>query len=149
LLNETDVYCATLRLVSSPFHNWYVISKSSTSTTSQSSKWKFYNASEGIQSYAPFPAEAVYPNSEQIPLVIPAATKINLEWSGSDIDDDIVSYDVYFGTTNPPSLLVSNLEDSILNDVPISSGTIYYWKIITKDSLGNSSDSGVFQFKVE
>jgi len=130
-----------------PFE-WYVTSNSNFVTvTAQSAKWKFYNASEGVQSYAPFPAEAVSPEMAEV--VETTATEITLEWSSSDIDNDIVSYDLYFGTNAVPGIYSSGLTETELNDVTITPNTIYYWKIITKDSKGNSSESDVFQFKIE
>ncbi len=52
----------SIRLIRSTPYSWYVISKSnSVETTAQSVRWKFYNAGEGITSYAPFPAEIVSP----------------------------------------------------------------------------------------
>jgi hypothetical protein len=35
-----------------------------------------------------------------------------------------------------------------LNNVSVTSKNTYYWKIVTKDSQGNSSDSDIFVFKV-
>lgn len=128
-------------------YSWYVVSKSSkVSTTAQSDVWKFYNSGSGAVSYAPFPAEIITP-----PLgnnVTTASGKITLIWKGSDVDGDVSSYDVYFGTASPPVLFKSNLKESVLDGVSVTSNTVYYWKIITKDSQGNTSDSGVYQFKV-
>lgn len=130
-----------------PFE-WYVTSNSNFVTTNaQSSKWKFYNASEGVQSYAPFPAEAVSPEMAEV--LETTASEITLDWSSSDIDNDIVSYDLYFGTDSIPAIYSSGLTETMLNNVIITTNTIYYWKIITKDSKGNSSDSGVFQFRIK
>jgi len=130
-----------------PFE-WYVISKSNlVAATAISSRWKFYNASDGVQSYAPFPAEAVSPKMAET--IITTSTQISLEWNGNDIDNDIVSYDVYIGTTKTPSVFSSGLKVSVLNNVTVAANTIYYWKIVTKDSKGNSSNSDVFQFKIK
>ncbi len=130
-----------------PFE-WYVISNSVlTTTTAKSATWKFYNASDGVQSYAPFPAEAVSPEMAEV--IETTATEITLDWSSSDIDNDIVSYDLYFGTDTIPAIYSSGLTESMLNNVAINTNTIYYWKIITKDSKGNTSDSGVFQFRIK
>jgi len=126
---------------------WYIISKSfEVAETAQSETWKFYNAAEGIKSYAPFPAEIVTPLMAET--ITSSTGEITLEWNGIDVDNDIVGYDVYFDTTNPPDLLVSDIEESILTDVQVTPGTIYYWSITTKDAHGNSSESGVYQFKV-
>ncbi len=127
-------------------YSWHVISKSNTVTeTAQSASWKFYNAGEAIESYVPFPAEAVSPAMAES--IRTTASEIILDWEGNDVDDDIVGYDVYFDITPEPEIRISDLEESMFN-VSIASNTIYYWKIITKDSRGNTSESSTFQFKV-
>lgn len=110
----------------------------------KSSIWNFYNAGPGVQSYAPFPALIISPSMAQN---LPATNSVTLEWSGSDVDNDIVSYDVYFGTNSSPDLFESGLISN-QTSVPVLSGTIYYWNVITIDSAGNSSESGVHQFNV-
>jgi len=52
------------------------------------------------------------------------------------------------GTTNSPSVLQSNLTTSVLNNVTVNSAVTYYWKVVTKDLKGNTSDSGVYSFTV-
>jgi hypothetical protein len=126
---------------------WHVISKSNKiDSTAQSDIWKFYNAGDGIESYAPFPAEIITPLMAEN--ITTSGGNITLDWSGSDVDNDILGYDVYFSTTNPPDLLKSDVEESILTDVQVVAGAIYYWSVTTKDAHGNSSDSGIFQFKI-
>lgn len=128
-------------------YQWYVISKSdAVDTTVGSEVWRFYNAGDAIQFHIPFPAEIISPAMSEI--ITTSATEISLDWNGVDLDDDIVGYDVYFGSVDPPSLFASNVQESILNGVPISQNTVYFWKIITTDSRANSSDSGIAQFKI-
>jgi hypothetical protein len=128
-------------------YSWYVVSKSSkTSTTTQSDTWKFYNAGDGKTNYAPFPAEIVSPTYNQV--ITASGGKITLDWNGSDTDGDIVNYDVYLGASNSPALLQANVTASILNNVSVNSTTTYYWRIITRDSKGNTSDSGLYRFTV-
>jgi hypothetical protein len=123
---------------------WYVISKSSqTTATTQSATWKFYSAGAGVVTYPPFPAEIISPTFGETV----AAGTINLSWRGSSVTPaTIAGYDVYFGTTNPPPKLQS-VTDTTLT-VNVTSGNTYYWKIITKDGNGDTSDSGLFQFSV-
>lgn len=129
-----------------PF-KWYVVSKSNSVTdTAHSEIWKFYNAGPATTSYAPFPAEILSPAMAET--ITTAADVISLDWVGSDVDDDIVGYDVYFGTSDSPPIIETDLKESILNNVSITPDTVYYWRIITKDSTGNTSDSGVYQFKI-
>ena len=126
-------------------YSWTVKSMSSSSSiTEQSERWKFYNSGPGIVSYAPFPAEIIAPVMGQNVSI--STEKVKLEWKGSDVDQDIKSYDVYFGTS-APVLIKQDVTDSFLADVSILANTQYFWKIVTKDHKGNTSDSGVYQFK--
>ncbi len=129
-------------------YSWYVTSKSNLTTgTSQSDIWKFYNVGTGVINYPPFPAEIIAPLMGQR---INAPTgKIKLQWSGADADNDIIAYDIYFGTLSTvPALLMANVVDTFLDNVNISSGTTYYWKVVTKDSKGNTSSTNSYQFTV-
>lgn len=129
-------------------YSWYVISRSSEAdSAAQSSVWNFYNSGDGIQSYAPFPAEIITPKMSAS-ITAPSGT-ITLDWEGNDVDDDIVGYDVYFGTTDPPSLFESDLSESDLNGVQVDPDVIYYWSVTTKDAFGHQSSTRVFQFVVE
>lgn len=128
-------------------YSWKVISKSnSVSQTASSATWKFYNAGDGIKSYPPFPAEIIAP--EMGAFVTVSNLKVDLKWSGSSVDNNIVGYDIYFSTANPPLLHKSNHTATELTNVTVSNNTIYYWKIVTKDSNGNTSESGIYNFKV-
>jgi hypothetical protein len=128
-------------------YSWFVTSKSSrTAEINKSEVWKFYNAGLSTTSYAPFPAEIVAPKMNDIAIV--SGGKATLSWTGLDVDNDIVGYDVYFGANASPVLYQGNLAANVTTlSVTVTTNT-YYWKIITKDSKGNSSDSGVFKFVV-
>lgn len=123
-------------------YSWYVESKAG-SQTAESETWKFYNAGLGVETYAPFPAVLDAPAMASIV----NAGSVNLQWTGSDVDNDIAGYDVYLGTNNNPDIFASDVINSQL-DVTVISGTIYYWKIVTRDSNENTSESGIFQFRV-
>lgn len=128
-------------------YSWYVTSKSTkTTVTAQSDIWRFYNSGPGKASYSPFPAEILSPTFGET-ITTPAEGKISLSWTGSDVDNDIAGYDVHLGTTASPVLLKADLKDNKLTDVVITAKTTYYWKVITKDTKGNKSDSGTYTFK--
>jgi hypothetical protein len=125
-------------------YSWYIVSKSTKiATTAQSDTWKFYNSGSGVVTYAPFPADPSAPTYGQ---VVTTAT-VNLSWKGSAVDNNtIANYDVYFGTTTNPAILKSTITDTFVNNVNLASKTTYYWKVITRDINGNTSDSGLYQF---
>ncbi len=128
-------------------YSWFVRAKSNSSPiTSQSDTWRFYNSGLGVNSHPPFPADNLSPALGAVATVVSA--KINLTWTTADPDNDITGYDVYFGTTTTPASIKTNITTTFVNDIAVVSGTKYYWKVITKDAAGNTSDSGLFQFTV-
>ena len=129
-------------------YSWYVVSKSSkTTTTAQSSTWKFYNADEGSVSYAPYPADQLVPSMGASVTAVDG--KVSLSWVAEDADNDILNYDVYLGTSAANMIKIKEgLSMSTAGDVAVTSGSTYYWKVLTKDSKGNTSSSDVLSFKV-
>jgi hypothetical protein len=63
-----------------------------------------------------------------------ASIDTNLSWIGGDPDGDLVTYDVYFGTSNSPALVWSNQSDTSYDPGPMIYVTIYYWRIIAWDN---------------
>lgn|GEM_PF-3033468 len=76
--------------------------------------------------------------------------EVVLNWSCTDPDQDPLRYDVYFGTTNPPTRSVAT--NSPLASLPVSaldSATTYYWMVIAKDNHGGMSSSPIWQFTTD
>ncbi|KLT64045.1 hypothetical protein [Pedobacter sp. BMA] len=137
---------ATIKMLRNTPYSWKVITKSSkTNTIATSEVWKFYNAGNGVVSYAPYPAEIVSPLLGST--VTPVSGKISLTWKGTDPDGDITSYQVYFGTATNPPLYKNDLSVNSLSDIPVNNNSTYYWIVVTKDSKGNTSTSGISQFR--
>jgi hypothetical protein len=132
-----------VRLTRGTPYSWSVISKANgTSVTAESTTWRFYNAGPGITNYSPFPADDPSPKSGAS---VNAGT-ITLSWVGSDLDNDIVSYEIVMDTSNPPVTSQGTTEQMNF-EVQVNAGSTYYWQVITNDAAGNSSLSEVFQFK--
>jgi len=137
---------ATITIDRGTPYEWFVVSKANgTNETASSAKAKFYNQGPGIENYAPFPAEAINPVRGS---TIASAATVNLQWTTSDIDDDIVGYSIFFGTDTDPTTEIGSTEESNLN-TSITSGATYFWRVVTTDSQNNSSTSEIFEFKVE
>jgi len=139
---------ASLTLAKGTPYSWSVTSQNASSDqVATSETWLFYNA--GSQTtYAPFPAQLVHPLSGST-VIKDVANEVLLEWTGADVDNDIEAFEVFLSTTNPPTTSVglTNATDMELS-VSVESGTVYYWKVVTTDLEGNTSDSGVFDFRV-
>ncbi len=86
--------------------------------------------------------------SEPIPAngAIDVETNINLSWVCSDPDGDDLTYNIYFGTTEIPPLVVTNNPDTTWNPGLLNLNTTYYWKIVAYDIYGDSTQSAVWNF---
>ena len=128
-------------------YSWKLTSKSTKSTqTGTSETWNFYLAGTGVSNFAPFPATIVSPTPGST--VTPKAGKVTLSWTGSDPENDKLTYTVYLdavdGKQTPPAALTNITLTSV--DVTIEAGKIYYWRIKTSDG-SNTSTTIVYQFK--
>ena len=133
-----------IRVLRGTPYSWIVKSKASIgSETADSETWKFYNAGLPEESHPPFPAEAISP---QIGSSIDEG-EVTLQWEATDVDNDIVSYTVLLDNANSPDTEVGKPTANSLK-VTVTSGLVYYWKIITTDVRGNESHSQTFQFRV-
>ena len=73
-----------------------------------------------------------------------------LSWSGGDPDyGDTVTYDVYFGTSNPPLKMSSNQSGTSYDPGTMSYNTKQYWKIIAWDNNGTSAEGPIWSFTTE
>ena len=73
-----------------------------------------------------------------------------LSWTGGDPDGDDVTYDVYFGTSNPPPLVEENQPDTSYDPPGILDfDTTYYWKIVAWDVFDYSAAGPIWSFTTE
>ena len=130
-------------------YSWYVVSKSAkTTTTSQSAVWKFYVAGNATTSYAPFPATIIAPAPNA---VVPSSgldsVTVTFQWSATDVDNDIAFYTIYLDDKNATTKVKAAVTGSTTTITLLPYKT-YYWRVITTDEAGNTSDSGVYSFSI-
>ncbi|MBE3120857.1 MAG: DUF2341 domain-containing protein [Thermoplasmata archaeon] len=94
------------------------------------------------------------PNTPTAPVPANGATNVSintqLSWTGGDPDGgDIVSYDVYFATTNPPIKVISNQSATTYNAGILAYNTHYYWTIVAWDNHGASTAGPMWSFTTE
>jgi len=68
----------------------------------------------------------------------------DLSWAGGP--GTSITYDVYFGTTNPPQKVVSNQSGTTYDPGTMNYNTQYYWKIVAWDDQGNSAEGPIWHF---
>ena len=72
-----------------------------------------------------------------------------LSWYCSDSDGHPLVYDVYFGTTNPPALVVENLDDTRYSPGMLELATTYYWRIEAIDIYNARTSSSLWFFTTQ
>jgi hypothetical protein len=125
---------------------WRVSAKDSKNKSSDySTVNSFYTEGEGVSNYLPFSPEIISPSLN----AVVQETSATLEWSASDVDNDPLTYDVYFGTDNPPTSKVST--DQTVNNftVNVNSASDYFWKVVVKDDKGGQTIGQVWNFKTD
>jgi hypothetical protein len=131
-----------------PF-SWRVTSKSNEAQKlGISQTWLFYNAGSET-TYAPFPAQIISPSSGAT-VARDASGEVQLKWTGADVDNDISGFEVFLDITDQTATSVGMLSSGTMElNIPLDADIVYYWKVITTDLEGNTSDSGTYSFKTQ
>ena len=118
---------------------WQIIAKDEDTSTS-GSIWSFTTAmapnSAPVIPSNPVPAN----NSNNVGI------NISLAWTCNDPDGDILTYDIYFGTTSNPTLISSNHALTNYNPGSLSNSLTYYWQIVARDSKGANTFGPIWAF---
>lgn len=125
----TEVMETTLALAPGTLYSWAVYALKDNLET-KSDERSFYSRGEVFNSYVPFPAT--------ITITDAGNGSVTIAWQSTDVENDIVGYDVYLATENPPALVLENTSDVSFQDT-LTQGMTYYVEVVTKDTTGNSS----------
>ncbi|MFO7882637.1 MAG: hypothetical protein R6U52_08890 [Kosmotogaceae bacterium] len=77
------------------------------------------------------------------------SVEADLSWDCSDPDGDSLIYDVFFGTTNPPTLVSLGQTADNYDPGVLTKGTTYFWKIKARDGKGGQAVSPIWSFHTE
>ena len=93
----------------------------------------FYVEGEALENHIPFQPKLISPdNAASV-----EGSSVMLTWEGSDIDADILSFDLYFGTNEQPGLFEPNISVSQF-EVVVQPNQNYYWQIHAHDGFSKS-----------
>ena len=139
----TDNTKAELNLKRGVSYRWKIVSKQNLENrTSISDAWQFENAATGTETHIPNPAELISPEFN----ATTTNASVVLTWSATDIDQDLVEYEVYIGTSEASMIQQSSLDIPELN-ITLEANTNYFWKVHAIDANENTSISSIFKFK--
>lgn len=113
-------------------------------SSAYSQTYSFYTEGNGLTNHLPFAPELLSPTLNQ---VLNAAA-VTLKWNASDADvNDVLVYDVFFGTTNPPTVKVAENKTIKTLDVNVEASKNYYWRVVVKDNKGGETRGQIWTFK--
>ena len=70
-----------------------------------------------------------------------------LQWSCTPASGETLTYDIYLGTTNPPTTTIAtSVSQLTVAQASLSNLTAYYWQVVAKSSKGTSTKGPVWQF---
>lgn len=141
---ETESNSTEISLEKNTTYYWRIKSTNSEGLSSNYSKtYKFYTEGETVYNYLPEAPELKAP--EMNTALNP--TKTTLKWEATDYDGDNLSYDVYFGTANPPTKKISEKNTTTTLEVTLEPGKEYFWRVVVKDNNGSETIGQVWKFK--
>lgn len=124
-------------------YNWRVRAKDSKGGYSSYSEiWNFFTEADGILNHLPYSPSQEFPEEgSKID-----GNVVKLQWNSTDLDNDVLTYDVYFGENNPPELKVSDYASKELT-VELEKDKIYFWRVIVKDNKDGVTLGQIWSFK--
>jgi len=92
-----------------------------------------------------------YIPSNPIPIngAINVVIDTDLEWDGGDPDGDSVTYDIFFGITNPPPLVAHGYLSTTFEPGRMNYSTMYFWQITAFDQFDTVSEGPLWSFTTE
>jgi hypothetical protein len=116
---------------------WRIVAWDNHGASTRGPVWHYKtNSLPGVPG-SPFPANG----STGVPVIA------DLSWSCSDPDGNPLTYDVYFGTVNPPPKVTGNVSTAMYDPGTMNIGTTYYWKITAWDNHSTSKRGPLWHFK--
>nr|WP_288834381.1 hypothetical protein [uncultured Flavobacterium sp.] len=142
--NSSTIANMTILLEKGVRYYWRVKATDSKNLSSNySSVYQFYTEGIGLTNHLPFAPSLVKPGLSSVT----SDNSVVLEWTASDVDaNDVLTYDVYFGTTNTPTVKVASGQSLKTYTQNVSASGTYYWSVDVKDNKGGVTKGQVWRF---
>jgi hypothetical protein len=91
------------------------------------------------------------PNAPSSPSPVNGATgrpvgSTVLAWNCTDPEGDAITYDVYFGTANPPPVFATGIATKSYVPGVLLPSTLYWWRIVARDARGGQTTGPLWSF---
>jgi len=129
-------------LLYNTLYYWRIVAWDNHGASTAGSLWHFTTGP--LQNYPPNVPSSPFPANGSTSVSV----NVDLSWQGGDPDSgDTVTYDVYFGTSSSPPIVVHNQSSLIYDPGTLAYYTYYYWKIVAWDNHGASTAGPRWQFR--
>jgi nitrous oxidase accessory protein NosD len=116
---------------------WKIVAKNQNDASTSSPIWNFTTINN-------------LTNTPSNPSPSNGATKVDinadLSWTSSNSSGEPLTYDIYFGISNPPPLKKQNYTSTTYDPGTMNYNTKYYWKIVAKNSNNETTNGSIWSF---
>jgi len=119
---------------------WQIISWDEYGESTSGPIWTFTTEEEANQ--PPYEPSNPVPNDGATDISI----NVDLSWTGGDPNDDLVTYNVFFGMTSPPPKVSDNQSGTTYDPGTLGFNTTYYWQIVAYDEHDVSTAGPIWSF---
>ncbi|MFH1100653.1 MAG: PKD domain-containing protein [Methanobacteriota archaeon] len=125
---------------------WKIVAWDNHGAHTLGSLWSFRTVAEEVNNPPNYPYDP-HPTNGQTNVDL----NTDLSWTGGDPDlGDTVTYDVFFGTTNPPTTKVAENQSATSYDPgTLVYSTLYYWRVVAWDDHGSTRTSPQWMFTTQ
>jgi hypothetical protein len=140
--NQSETWWNTPTLQFQKKYYWRIVAWDEYRLNTTGNLWHFTTE----PNYPPDLAHDLYPEDGATSVPV----DVIISWNGSDPNyGDTITYDVYFDDVDNPTQKIHNQTETYYDPYGQQDLTLYktyYWRIVTWDSQGESSDTGVLEF---
>lgn len=129
------------QLDSNSTYYWQVIARDNRGGVTGGPIWRF-RTEQANENKAPFAPS----NPSPAVGAVHRSPTVALTWTSGDPELDALRYDVYFGTTEAPNLVASNISASTLQRSNLAPNARYYWRVVARDNHGGETAGPVWNF---
>jgi hypothetical protein len=134
----------TISLNKGKSYYWRIKAKDNKSAESEySSVSHFLTEGEGVSNHLPFAPVLVAPDlNAEI-----AGTSTILSWTASDVDNDVLTFDVYLDSNSDSTTKVAENQTITTYEASgLTAATTYYFKVVVKDDKGGVTIGQIWSF---
>jgi uncharacterized protein (TIGR02145 family) len=121
---------------------WKIVADDGQGNTAEGPVWNFTTRFVNLPPV--IPSEPTPPNGSENQTI-----DVDISWTCSDPENDLVTYIVYFGKGSLPGQYTSIQPETFFDPGALDFNATYFWQIIAYDTLGNASVSPVWSFTTE